>query len=100
MNKPGPLQWIADPPEVWATAIDVLIEKVQEQVGVTACPPWPGQNACPLAADGKEQCWGEKACWLYWAYMLAVMRMAKASAVKATDLQGTSAHLGVSDVTP
>jgi len=89
MNKPGPMQWVADPPEVWAGVIDELVAKIlgmERDLGpLGGCPPWPGQAVCPLKAG--EQCWGEKACWVYWAYMLTVMKMATENAKKPTSFQ-------------
>ena len=91
MNKPGPMQWVADPPEVWAGVIDVLVQKIidleHDQSPLGGCPSWPGQNACPLKTDGIEKCWGEAACWVYWAYMLTVMKMATENAKKPTGFQ-------------
>jgi hypothetical protein len=86
MNKPPPMHFVADPPPLWGMIIDVLIAKLQDFAGATACPPWAGEHSCPLKPG--EQCPGEPQCWLLWAYTLAVMRIATESMRQATGFHG------------
>ena len=95
MNMPPQMRFVCGPGPLWETITDLLVEKVQEHEGRYACPPWPGDCRCPpwpgdcrcpLKPD--ETCPGETACWVWWAYTLAVARMATESARQANDLQG------------